>query len=238
MKRNLAWILILTGLLFTGWNGYIWVAESSSGKEKIGENDIVVSPGNGSEKEKDQEPVSLLDEEATSGNVESLQAEESLPIAKQPKKQANEPLLRDYGEYKPGDEMGWLLIPSLNLKYPLFWGTDDETLTQGVGYHAGNYTTPPDGLRHTVLSGHRDTVFRELGELKEGTKMYIQFEEMQYEYEIKRTWVTDAEDRTVIIKKEEPVLTLTTCYPFRFIGPAPDRYIIEAPLVNITEMQT
>ncbi len=46
----------------------------------------------------------------------------------------------------------------------------------------------------------------------------------------KKTWITHADDRTVIIKKEEPILTLTTCYPFNYIGDAPDRYIIEAKL--------
>lgn len=143
---------------------------------------------------------------------------------------------RDYEEYKNGDEIGWLLIPSLDMKYPIYWGTDDETLKQGVGYHEGDFTVPPDGLRHTVLSGHRDTVFRELGDLEEGESMYIQFEDVQYEYEIQKTWITDKDDRTVIVDKDEPVLTLTTCYPFGFLGAAPDRYIIEAPLVETTQM--
>ena len=43
-------------------------------------------------------------------------------------------------------------------------------------------------------------------------------------------WITDAEDRTVIVEKDKPTLTLTTCYPFNYIGDAPDRYIIEASL--------
>ncbi|PFW66007.1 class D sortase, partial [Bacillus pseudomycoides] len=51
-------------------------------------------------------------------------------------------------------------------------------------------------------------------------------------YEIQKTWITHADDRTVIIKKEEPILTLTTCYPFDYIGDAPDRYIIEAKLTG------
>lgn len=45
-------------------------------------------------------------------------------------------------------------------------------------------------------------------------------------------WITHADDRTVIVKKEEPTLTLTTCYPFDYIGDAPDRYIIEAKLIS------
>ncbi len=49
-------------------------------------------------------------------------------------------------------------------------------------------------------------------------------------------WITDAEDRTVIVEKDKPTLTLTltTCYPFNYIGDAPDRYIIEASLITTT----
>lgn len=53
-----------------------------------------------------------------------------------------------------------------------------------------------------------------------------------YTYEIQKMWITHADDRTVIVKKEEPTLTLTTCYPFDYIGDAPDRYIIEAKLIT------
>ncbi|SCL86021.1 LPXTG-site transpeptidase family protein [Bacillus wiedmannii] len=47
-------------------------------------------------------------------------------------------------------------------------------------------------------------------------------------------WITDAEDRTIIVEKDKPTLTLTTCYPFIYIGDAPDRYIIEASLISTT----
>ncbi|TWT24434.1 class D sortase [Planomicrobium sp. CPCC 101110] len=213
------------GLLFASWNGYTWFSEASSGREPIGENDIVAA-----------EEIKSMDVPAPA-KEDPLDEEAKLSskIAKKPKA-PEEPKQRDYKEYERGEEIGWLLIPSLDMKYPMYWGTDDETLTQGVGYHASKFTSPPDGQRHTVLSGHRDTVFRELGDLKEGDKMYVQFEGVQYEYEIEKTWVTDAEDRTVIVAKDEPVLTLTTCYPFTFVGAAPDRYIIEAPLVSITKM--
>ncbi|TKH84963.1 sortase domain-bontaining protein, partial [Bacillus cereus] len=50
---------------------------------------------------------------------------------------------------------------------------------------------------------------------------------------INKHWITDSEDRTVIVEKSEPTLTLTTCYPFDYIGDAPDRYIIESSLLSI-----
>ncbi|MFJ1118090.1 sortase domain-containing protein, partial [Bacillus thuringiensis] len=60
----------------------------------------------------------------------------------------------------------------------------------------------------------------------------LEYDNKTYTYEIQKTWITHADDRTVIIKKEEPILTLTTCYPFNYIGNAPDRYIIEAKLTG------
>jgi sortase A len=226
VKNKLAVFFIMAGLVLAGWNGYAWISEASAGKQTMEADDIIVA----SDEENTPEEVPEL----SAGNA----PETELPPEEEEKsfsKQEEAPS-RDYDEYDKGDEAGVLLIPDIDMKYPVYWGTDDDTLSQGVGYHEGDFTTPPDGKRHTVLSGHRDTVFSELGDLEDGTKMYMQFEGVQYEYEIQKTWITDAEDRTVIVDKDDPTLTLTTCYPFSFIGPAPDRYIIEAPLVNVTEM--
>lgn len=74
--------------------------------------------------------------------------------------------------------------------------------------------------------------------LKKEDRLVVQFEGVQYEYKIKQSGITAAEDRMVIVSKEQPVLTLTTCYPFNFLGAAPDRSINEALLVNITEMES
>lgn len=237
MRRKIAPIFIITGLLIAGWNGYFWMAGTSSGREAIDENDIIVNAEDDNLNQKNNEALSTPDKESPIDPAAYSPEEEiTSPETEKKKETTEEPKTRDYEEYDKGDEVGWLLIPALDMKYPVYWGTDEETLNQGVGYHTGNFTTPPDGLGHTVLSGHRDTVFRGLGELGEGTKMYVQFENIQYEYEIKKTWITDAEDRTVIVEKEKPTLTLTTCYPFTFIGSAPDRYIIEAPLIGKSAM--
>lgn len=135
-------------------------------------------------------------------------------------------------DYKTGDSVAKLVIPKINKSYEVYWGTDDKTLSKGVGMYVSEWTVPPDGERHTVLSGHRDTVFRPLGELKTGDRLFVQYLGVDYEYEINKIWITHAEDRTVIVKKDEPTLTLTTCYPFYYIGSAPDRYIIQAHLVQ------
>lgn len=234
MRRKIAAILIITGSLFAVWNGYFWIAGTTSGQEAIGENDIVASAADENSEREPNKADPIPDDESDQA-ADSLEKEILTSPEKEPEK-IEEPEPRDYAEYAKGAEIGWLLIPALDMKYPIYWGTDEDTLSQGVGYHPGKFTTPPDGYGHTVLSGHRETVFRGLGELEPGARMYVQFENIQYEYEIRKSWITDAGDRSVIVKKTEPILTLTTCYPFTFIGSAPDRYIIEATLVDETAM--
>jgi len=133
--------------------------------------------------------------------------------------------------YKEGEKVAELNIPKIKKKFSVYWGASDATLKKGVGMFVSNSTTTPSESGHTVLSGHRDTVFTELGELKEKDNLIVEYDNNIYTYEIQKTWITNADDRTVIVKKEEPILTLTTCYPFDYIGDAPDRYIIEAKLI-------
>ncbi|MCU5718588.1 class D sortase [Bacillus cereus] len=133
-----------------------------------------------------------------------------------------------------GQKIAYLIIPKIQKKYSIYWGADDKVLKKGVGMFVSELTTTPSGNGHTVLSGHRDTVFTELGQLKENDQLIVEYENKTYTYSINKHWITNAEDRTVIVEKEEPTLTLTTCYPFNYIGDAPDRYIIEASLLSTT----
>lgn len=98
------------------------------------------------------------------------------------------------------------------------------------------WTKPPDFGGHTVLSGHRDSVFSPVGDLEDGDMIYVRYQDEDYEYKINKTWITDAEDRSVIVGKDDPTLTLSTCYPFQFVGSAPDRYIVEAELVQTGDL--
>ncbi|ENH96626.1 LPXTG-site transpeptidase family protein [Gracilibacillus halophilus YIM-C55.5] len=139
---------------------------------------------------------------------------------------------QDDEELNEGDEIGTLTIPKLEKIYPIYFGTDQETLEDGTGLYDTPYTVLPNQNGHTAIAGHRDTVFIGLDELEDGDRLYITFNHTKYEYQIRKTWVTNAEDRTVIVEKEEPTLTLTTCYPFDFVGPAPDRYIVESELIS------
>lgn len=136
-----------------------------------------------------------------------------------------------------GSKIAYLIIPKIQKKYSVYWGTDDKVLKKGVGMFVSELTTTPSGNGHTVLSGHRDTVFTELGQLEEDDQLIVEYENKTYSYNISKHWITDSEDRTVIVQKSKPTLTLTTCYPFNYIGDAPERYIVEASLISNSSAQ-
>ncbi|MCM3740248.1 class D sortase [Oceanobacillus luteolus] len=130
-----------------------------------------------------------------------------------------------------GETAGILHIPKLEADLPIIEGTHEDELERGVGHYQG--TAYPLQNEQIVLSGHRDTVFREMGELEIGDHLVVQMEYGDFTYEITETKIVSADDRTIIVPHHEEVLTLTTCYPFNFIGYAPDRYIIYAyPVEN------
>ncbi|WP_185183597.1 class D sortase [Priestia endophytica] len=130
--------------------------------------------------------------------------------------------------HNKGEEVATLVIPTLGQKYTVYWGTDEDSLQKGVGMFVSDLTTTPDGNGHTVLSGHRDTVFTGLDKVKEGNNLIVKYNGQIYTYEVKKTWIVDKDDRSVIVEKDKPTLTLTTCYPFHYVGSAPERYIIQA----------
>src|SRR5690625_4272257 len=131
--------------------------------------------------------------------------------------------------FKPsqGETVGILSIPRLDAELPIIEGTHEDELAQGVGHYKG--TAYPLQNDQIVLSGHRDTVFRRMGELEIGDILTVEMEYGERSYEIVDTKIVDADDRTIIVPTApDEVLTVTTCYPFTFIGSAPDRYIITA----------
>lgn len=134
-----------------------------------------------------------------------------------------------------GETAGILHIPKLASDLPIVEGTHEDDLEKGVGHYNG--TAYPLGNDQIVLSGHRDTVFRHMGELKLGDILTVKVPYGDYSYEIVDTKIVDADDRTIIVPTApDEVLTVTTCYPFSFIGNAPDRYIITAvPVLEKTK---
>ncbi|MFB6469039.1 class D sortase [Cytobacillus sp. Hz8] len=131
---------------------------------------------------------------------------------------------------KIGDEIGQLEIPKLKSTLPIYHGSDEDELEKGVGHYAKSVL--PGENDNTVLSGHRDTVFRRLGEIKIGDQLIIQTSAGKFTYKVKKTKIVDKNDRTIIVPKPRATLTVSTCYPFNYIGSAPKRYILIANLIK------
>ncbi len=132
--------------------------------------------------------------------------------------------------FKEGDKIGRLEIPVLKRKLTLIEGTSKASLKKGVGHFT--QSVMPGISDNCVISGHRDTVFKGIGKLKIGDILILETSEGSFTYAISETKIVHRDDKTVIVPTDHAVLTLTTCYPFNFIGNAPDRYIISADLVQ------
>jgi LPXTG-site transpeptidase (sortase) family protein len=130
---------------------------------------------------------------------------------------------------KVGDVIGTLSIPSIKSFEAIIEGTGTKELKRGVGHYTGSVI--PGVSDNSVLSGHRDTVFRKLGDVKIGDLITVKNDYGTFVYEVHRIRIVKANDRTVIVPSDDPILTLSTCYPFRFIGNAPKRYVVQAGLV-------
>ncbi|WP_223701259.1 class D sortase [Sutcliffiella deserti] len=133
-------------------------------------------------------------------------------------------------ELERGDLIGSLLIPRLDAKIPVFHGSTEDELIKGIG-HVENSKLPEEN-GNIVLSGHRDTVFRKLGELEVGDLLQLEMAAGIYTYKIKKIRTADEDDLTVLVPRPRETLTVTTCYPFTYIGSAPERYILEAMRID------
>ncbi|MGE7593958.1 class D sortase [Peribacillus frigoritolerans] len=150
----------------------------------------------------------------------------------EPKTKADNPDSIELYEERPetGDLMGELYIPKIEATLPIYHGTDEDELEKGVGHYAGSVL--PGEKDNSVLSGHRDTIFRDLGEVGEGDLLIAKTEAGSFTYKVRKVRIVDADDRTVIVPKPKATLTVTTCYPFSYIGSAPERYVLVADLLK------
>jgi sortase A len=131
---------------------------------------------------------------------------------------------------KSGSAVGRLEIPRLGVSAVVRTGSDARTLRLAVGHIPG--TAFPGDPGNAGLAAHRDTFFRRLGEIKAGDEVRVVTPDGTFRYEVEGTKVVEPTDVWVLDPTERPSLTLVTCYPFRYIGPAPRRFIVRAVLAS------
>ena len=123
-----------------------------------------------------------------------------------------------------------LRIAKIRLEVPILPGTDDRTLDRAVGHIEGTALPGTDG--NVGLAGHRDSFFRGLKDINPGDLIEIDTHAERSSYRVERIWVVDPTEVSVLTPTSGPALTLVTCYPFDFVGPAPRRFIVRALPAN------
>jgi sortase A len=121
-----------------------------------------------------------------------------------------------------------LRIPRIALEVPVLPGTDELTLNRAVGLIEGTALPGDDG--NVGIAGHRDGFFRGLKDVRQGDTVEVATQEETLTYVIDGISVVDPNDVSVLASREQPSLTLVTCYPFYWVGSAPKRYIVKASL--------
>jgi sortase A len=129
-----------------------------------------------------------------------------------------------------GTYLGVIQIASLKMKVNLYEGTESKALSRGAGHYVKSVM--PGESDNSVIAGHRDTVFAPLGKIKIGAPIVITTRYGTFTYRVTGTRIVDKNDRTVIVPTESATVTLSTCYPFRFIGDAPQRFVVSALMVT------
>lgn len=123
-----------------------------------------------------------------------------------------------------------LTIERLNFEAPVYLGTDRVTLDRGLGLIKS--TARPGEVGNIALSGHRDSFFRSLKDIKKGDTIEMETPDGIENFEVSDIFIVDAMDVSVIRPTDTTVLTLITCHPFYYAGYAPDRYIVRATPVS------
>lgn len=122
--------------------------------------------------------------------------------------------------------LGRLNVPRIGLSAMVADGTSSRVLRLAVGHIPG--TAVPWSSGNVALAAHRDTFFRRLGELHRGDVIEVTVAGSEYHYSVVFTGIVRPSETWVLEPATGQILTLITCYPFRFIGAAPNRFVVRA----------
>jgi sortase A len=135
-------------------------------------------------------------------------------------------LLAASDKLQSGDLVGEVSIPRIALSVIVIEGDDHETLAAAAGHIPG--TAVPWGEGNVGVAAHRDTFFRNLRRVRTGDLILFRTPRGDHRYRVTHTSIVAPENVEVLRSSKRQELTLVTCYPFRYIGPAPKRFIVHA----------
>jgi sortase A len=125
--------------------------------------------------------------------------------------------------------VGSLQIPRIGVAVMVVEGADDSDLKRAVGHIPG--TALPWNSGNVGLAGHRDSFFRPLRSIQREDSITMTTLQGEYRYRVVSTSVVTPDDTRVLYPTGRDTLTLVTCFPFEYIGPAPKRFIVHAERV-------
>ena len=139
-------------------------------------------------------------------------------------------------DYHEGNEqrddapLAVMSIAKLDLKVPIYNGTDEINLNRGAGRIKG--TARIDSPDNQGIAGHRDGFFRVLKDIEVGDSIDMLTHQGNTEFVVSAITIVDPTDVGVLAPTDDSTITLVTCYPFYFVGHAPKRYIVKGELVS------
>ena len=126
-------------------------------------------------------------------------------------------------------------IPRIGLDVIVVEGTNHRALRLGPGHL--KETPAPGEAGNSVISAHRDTFFRHIYELTKGDEIQVRRSGHTYAFEVTGKKIVKPDDLSVLKNTPDARLTLITCYPIYYIGPAPERLVVFSKLVGENPQQ-
>ena len=136
-----------------------------------------------------------------------------------------------HASLEPGGLVGILDVPRLGISTPVISGDDEQALDVAVGHLAD--TPLPWEHGNSTVAAHRDGLFRPLEHVRRGDLVRMRTAHGDFDYTVRDTKIVDPDDLSVLAKGRTDSLTLITCYPFAYIGHAPQRFIVRAERVGV-----
>jgi sortase A len=128
------------------------------------------------------------------------------------------------------ESIGRIEIARVGLSVVVLEGDDARTLRRGAGRIPG--TARPGQPGNVAIAAHRDMFFRKLRDVRKGDLIQFITPVGSYRYNLESTEIVAPTQTDVLNSTAEPTLTLITCYPFDFIGAAPNRFVVRARQVS------
>ena len=158
-----------------------------------------------------KEPVARLNQDRFQPNAPALAGRGSVPAVR---------------ALPMGSLVGRMEIPRIGISVMVLEGDGDGVLRKAVGHVPT--TAFPGGPGNVVIAGHRDTFFRALRKIRKDDEITFTTTQGIYNYQVGSIEKVGPQDVQVLKASLHPTLTLVTCYPFDYIGPAPERFVVQA----------